>query len=292
MKNKKKVKEAFTKLVVSKEFEQKVLNKTVNKIPRVRRIPQIALIISSVLLIFIVSMTIVYAEEIINLITKGTVTHKYTPYKEWDNSGSFGVSKEADGVHTIYVTGRRELLKKYDYTKARYDSITEVENALGINLLKSDQITYELINVFGDEMGNRTDTEKEPGRIRININSTMDIQCLWDTAAGEDKRKCMDHTRSNRLIAITASFLTQYATEEQAANNKVFFADFPEHPDVEFHNSKKWDSDIVIKNFITKGEDWTDMFEAVFIHDNIIYFLKGYGFETKEVIEIIEAMRY
>ena len=298
MKNEKKIKDAFTKLTVSKEFDDKVLGKTINKKNYHNNKLQLGIMISSVLLVCLISISVVYAKEIKEIINSLiSPAYKYETYKEWDNTGVYGVSKDAEGVHTISINGKVEIKSNANLKSFGYKSISDVENNLGIRLLKSNKFSAKYISAYRTTKFSNYHIDSdssEPEAIEIRISNHNNDECYHHFEWTEAQRlKCWEETeRPDKQLTITIRFLTQHAPETVINNFKYHFADFPGEEKFKTFDSRVLNTTLFINGFATpkKGED--GLTEMLLVYDNIAYHFFGAGFSSTEIIKIIESMKY
>lgn len=231
-------------------------------------------IICSVIIVCVLSIGIVFADEIKEIISSWS--YKYTP-------------TENGGQHIITVDGKIEISKDSTFTTFGYKSINEIEKNLEIRILKSKMIpdTYIGLYVYKNEAnGKYVDYEdKNPTGILIEISNYNDKECWFNSHSYECKNM---HTK--KKLDLTINFLTQYSTNETIENSKIVFNDFSNsEPDVEIIHIDSLDTDVYVNGY---PEREYNLFELAFVYDNIIYHFQGYGYTNEEIIEMIKSMHY
>lgn len=275
---------------------------------KVRKSLKVMLVIAVSVFLSMTSISIVYAKTN-NKIKEGTnlfsfsesktinnyVSYIYEPKEIWQNKDKYGVSEECIGVYSININGTVKI-NEID-SNLKISSINDLENKIGIKLLKAKNTEYKYFNVFNTSTQNEKYNNfiNNPAIISITMSSYENFDCndfiyLFNEKTPQKKidehNKCQKDAktnRSNRRLNMRIMFATQYASKEQIENMAFYLAEFPNEK-VEIYNSKKLNSKIFI----------TTMDEYIFVYDNITYVIdnSNHDYSKDELLHIIESMEY
>lgn len=234
-----------------------------------------------------------YAQEMKNIVN--SVFYKYDSKESWHNQPNYGVSDDSTGVHSIGINDFVSINKNIiDFDIL---SVENIENKIGIKLLKSPNIEYKYFNIFTTSTAGNTVNSfiKEPAIIRIKVSNYENFVCtnfiyslLEDISKKEieNYKKCIEKMKTNRpekRMNLQIIFATQYATREQLDNFIFRLAEFPNEK-VEIYDSKQLQEKIYISR-------WN---EYIFVYNNIIYIFDNShnDYSKEDLIHEIELLKY
>jgi len=202
------------------------------------------------------------------------------------------------GQHIFTVNGYVSVKENASFKSFEHKSIQDIENNLGISLLKSDKIPNNYIWLMSSSGpspyggGFIIDYEKSdsPGVV-ISMSNYEDKECEF-TAPLENRLECHKEW-PQKTLTLSIIFLTQYAREKEISNFQIIYNDFSAtEPDVEIQHIKSLGIDAYIDGYPLIENGGTGMYSIMFIYENVVYQFDGQGFTNTEIIEIIESMKF
>lgn len=266
-----------------------------NIVVRSFKLNRIVITVSSILLVSMFSVCVVYAQEIKEIIK--SIVYKYEPKGEWKNKYGYGVDEDSTGVYSISINGIVKIKDGANLHKP-IKSIIDVEKNLGIKFLKNNKIQYSYFDFYTiDSIRNQTyrgEFIENPAIIRIKASNFVNYECdnfVFSIASKnpqglethEQCKKEMYKNQPDKILDLQMVFVTQFATQTQLKNLIFYMANFP-NEEVEIYHSKILYCDIFINRWNT----------YLFVIDNIAYLFDtdSNGYTKEEMIEIIESMKY
>lgn len=226
---------------------------------------------------------------------KNNVSYVYESKELWQNKDRYGVSEDCIGVYSININGILRI-SKINRNLEIY-SINELENKIGIKLLKGKNIEYKYFNVFNTSMQNEKYNYfiNNPAIISITMSNYENFDCnnfiyFFNKKTSQKKvdeyNKCIKDANSNqpnRRLNVKVMFATQYASKYQLEDFVLYLANF-QNEEVEIYNSKKLNNKIFV----------TSLDEYIFVYDNIAYIIDNSNndYSKEELLNEIELLEY
>lgn len=268
----KKIKEVYENVVISKDIENKIMDKTVNKKKSI--IPRYVYVVGMLLVFGIFFGTVVDAEDIEKLWVKifehGAVLD--------DEGNRYQMYEEVNGVHYKDLSGKVTDI----YIDA---SIDEVEELVGIKLLKYDKATsndveYELIT--NKEINSKYKERVERIYIR-QLDFYKDEQYGWNESIGIHN----GFSLSIRMISDKAdeSTILSYLEEMNTTQGKRV---------IEEYYSDNLDTKVILYDYVCNYDgcndrDYSEIY-AMFVYKNIRYEFSGYFNEEVPIDKLKEMI--
>ncbi|MDD2435565.1 MAG: hypothetical protein PHO63_04850 [Bacilli bacterium] len=252
MNNYRNFKKAFSKINVSEELENSILNSTVNKKTESGKKFRLVHVCSLILILFALTFTTVYAKEI-----KEFIIH-WSSSIFLENGSKVEISK-----NNTFKKISKNIEKTEENGPMKTITISEFEKMLGFSILKSDQST-------SSEVSYMTGLNKDGsiGRMDVIISDFI--------VYSEEKN-----------ISLHASFLNEDADEGYILAFKEGL-DATGGKDIDnTYSIKNLNINVVIYT-----NDWdSKRLSATFVYDNILYKLTGKNITENEMLEIIENIK-
>ena len=282
MKNK--YKDSISKLHISEELERNILNMTVNKEKKTKRIPRLAYTLGVILMLFTMCVGIVYAEEIKTFFTNITTTLSS------ENGDNIPIGDMATVEINQHV---KKTIDEYDHPIVT--TLKEVEKNFGIDILSSAKATSDTMSyttgLSGDKIG-RVDIWYA-GFIDYPIENSVINEldkCLEKNTVikcGSSEKEYQELIRKRKSVSVLISFITEYADEGYIDAFKYGINAVGGKEKIQTYHIESLDVDAIIY-----GVDWTETrLTATFVYNNMLYDFVGANMSYDEFIEVLESLK-
>ncbi len=252
----KKIKESYKNVEVNKKLEESILNMTINKSEKRKSWFKMSYALPLLLVVCIVSLTMVNADKVKNVIDK------------WR-----GVVVESDGK--IIELSKENGYKEIPLTAPKipdeeppkhYNSFKELESDLGFKLLKPSK----------DEIGIGY-------RTRINSDGTIGIIDLWIPdfiEESEDKSVSVSVSIPNKYIDYM--YYAAFASDDDPTDKS----------NVKVYKSNNLGVNVAIWDSTSTYAYGNMHHTATFVYDNVKYHMIGTEYTEEELKAVIENLRF
>lgn len=220
----------------------------------------------------------------LNIISNELFTYEYKTNKK-------------SGQHIFTTKGYVNVKDNANFKSFGHKSISDIENNLGISLLKSEKIPSNHIwlmssggpNAYGGGFVIDYKENDSPGVV-IKMSNYEDKECEF-TMPVENHLEC-HKTWPNKTMTVSIMLLTQYAKERGINDFQVILNDFPAtEPYTKIQYIKSLGIDAYVDGYPLVENGGTGMYTVMFVYENVVYQFDGRGFTNEEIIEIIESMK-
>ena len=253
---KKIIKDAYSSICVSKELEEKIMNRTVNK-KYMKRVPKYVVVGISIFVLCISATIVVYADEIKEIIKS------WHPAIELEDGTKIPIA-EGGMLKDIPDTAPKIEIKPDGKNFLLRMTVEEVENILGFPILKlkdapSKEITY---------------------LTSLDKNGTIGSLHLFGHIFAESERRYISTSMVMLNKNADSQFLESYkdGDEIDAAGEKVL---------LEQYFSNNLGVEVILYSY-----QGSKNITATFNYDNILYILNSGGFSEQEIKDIIEQLSF
>lgn len=247
----KKFKDEFANICVSNELERKIFDMTINKEAKKKRFNKLAYICLSAIMVFTLSLTVVYAKEI----------------KEFfQNMWSSNIEFKNGEKETIIDNGSFKKIpttaKKVKNDNRSEMTESEIEDMLGFKILGYDNTT----------------SKKMYYNTELNSNGTIGRIDIWYPK--------FIYESEEKFISVSISMLNENADSGFVS---AFQEGLDATGEKELDNT--YISDNLGVKVIMYSNDWSDeRITAIFCYDNVLYEMIGKNTTKQEMKNIIENL--
>ena len=249
----KKIKNAFNDIKVNEDLERKILNMTINKKDNQQRKWKLSYTLASIFLVGVLSLGVVYAQEIKNFITS------FSTNINVENNKSINLS---DNVKFKNISSDALKVDTNNPYQMNYDAI---EKNLGFKILKlkdnnTDEIYYSTY---------------------LNDNGQIGRIDLWIPYFVREN--------DNKYISVSASMLNKNADEKYILAFKEGLDASGGKDNFEEYHSNNLNTKIIVYSYSNKNENSLSL-KATFVYDDILYIFTGKNMNNNELVNYINKL--
>lgn len=261
MKDKEKIRQAFSNVYVSKQLEEKIFSLTVEKKTKKHLKFKVSYAVILIFVMCVVSLPIVYATEFKEIIKRWSSSVKLEDDTEIKVSESNG-----------YKEIPKDAAKTRKYERGIEMTYQQVEEMLGFKILKIKEGSFE------PELKGEKDEPIIYYTTGLNDDESIGRVDLWIAPfVGKSEEKNISLSVSMLNVGADSGYISAFQGDSDATAGKV---------SGDTYHLNRLDVDVVIY-----GSDWdSKRLTAVFVYKDIKYLFIGNQYSKDEMMEVLDSL--